>query len=314
MTGTIVLKKLLLILSIITVIYVSGCIGGSTDNTLGNGVVIQGWQPDFSSVESSEPIKFFLKVQNQGETLAENVVATIMGIDTREWGLSSNKYEFGDMRAPDTATNTPGEVKTYYYTGLTAPKLPKGTSFTYEPIVRVTYDYKTISQKPITVVDVNELRRLIQQGETIPSKDTVFTAGPLSVEIRTGNYVKTQKADDPFPVYIVITNDLWESGGSVVKRDGHSTPPQGYDYPIKMKVNLPSSGWGSGQGGIRVTGGDKCSGEQWIDLWQGKTAEITCELQVDPAPENARIDRLITVELDYSFQLDSKTAVTVTGN
>ena len=82
-----------------------------------------------------------------------------------------------------------------------------------EPIVRVSYDYKTIAQKPITIVDINELRRLIQQGETLQSKSTTYTAGPLSIEIKTGDFVKTQSTDPTLPVYIAVTNDLWESGG-----------------------------------------------------------------------------------------------------
>jgi hypothetical protein len=306
MSGKAILTRVSLILPILVVVFVSGCVQQDTGITFGDGVVIQGWQPDFSSVEAGEPVKFFLKIQNQGEVDAENVESNIIGIDPDKWGLSVGEHDFGTVVAPDSATNTPGEVKTHYYTGMTAPDMPAGTSFTFEPIVRVSYDYKTIAQKPITVVDVEELRRLIQQGRSIESKDTVYTSGPLSVEIRTGNFVKTQEVDDPFPVYIVVTNDLWESGGSVIRGGGFSAPSD-FDYPIQLKVDMPS-------GGGTVTG-DKCTSTgSWIDLWQGKTAEITCQIEVDPADPGTRVERLISVELDYRYQVDSTTAVTVTGN
>ncbi len=301
------LRSLSLVLPILVVILVSGCINtGNDQNTVsfGDGVVILGWEPDFSSVESGEPVKLFLKIQNQGEVNADNVEADVIGIDPSKWGLYDSKYDFGTLVAPDATTNTPGEVKTHYYTGMTAPDMPAGTSFTFEPIARVSYDYKTIAQKPITVVDADELRRIIQQGKTIPSKDTVYTAGPLSVEIRTGNYAKTQNVNDPFPVYISITNKHWEDGGSVVS--GGSYSATGLDYPVKVKVDMPSGGG--------TFSGDKCSSSGvWVDLWQGKTAEITCELEVEPADSGTRVDRLISVELDYRYQIDATTSITVSG-
>ena len=51
----------------------------------------------------------------------------------------------------------------------------------------------------------------------------------------------------------------------------------------------------------------------WVDLWQGKTAEISCELDVDEASENTQVERLISIDLSYRFQVDSRTSVTVTG-
>lgn len=287
------LLKLSLLLPVLAVVFVSGCIGGDGDSiTFGSGVAIQGWQPDFTSLESWEPVKFYLKIQNQGESIAENVEATIMGIDPDEWEIRDSEHDFDTLAAPDRVTNTPGETKTHYYNG-NAPGLPDGTSFTFEPIVRVSYDYKTIAQKPITIVDTEELRRLIQQGATLPSKETTYTAGPLSVEIRTGNYVKTQE-DPELPLYIVVTNVLWESGGSVA----------GYDYPIRIEFDMPTGG-----GTIKDCNTDN----DWVYLWQGKTAEISCTLQVDAAPENTQVERLISAEIYYRYQVDSRTSVTVTG-
>ena len=289
--------KTALSLSILLVVFVSGCVSDGNTIAFGNGVVIQGWEADFSSLESGETIKFFLKLQNQGESLAENIEATVIGIDSKEWDFSRDP-DFDDLVAPDRTTNTPGEVVTHYYDGE-APELPSGTTFTYEPIMRVSYDYTTNANKPITVVDIEELRRIMQQGKSIETESTVYTSGPISIEIRTGDYIKTQNEDPEFPLYIVVTNTLWESGGTVIES---RSAPRNYDYPIKLDVDISSGG--------KVT----CNTDGgWIDLWQGKTAEITCELNVDPAPEGTRLERLITADLNYRFQTDATTAVSVTG-
>jgi hypothetical protein len=295
--------KFLFVLPIITIILISGCIGPlAPSQPTGKGVVIQEWVPDFSQVNSAEPVKLQLKVQNIGDSKAENVEAEIIGIDVeKEWNGNKIK-DLGDLQKPDYVSNTPGESKTEEWR-LTAPKLPKGTDFEYEPIIRVSYDYITIAHKPITLVDRDELRRIIQQGKSLPSKPTTSSAGPLSVEIRTGDYVKTAKIDDPFPIYILITNDLWESGGSVIPKTGWGTTEK--DYPVKVTIKTPE--------GTTLISSEKCSttGVE-IDLWQGKTAEITCEVKIDTPPEY-RQEKLIEVKLDYRYYIDASTKIKVIG-
>jgi len=80
--------------------------------------------------------------------------------------------QLGDLIAHDPVSNTAGETKQVQFQNLRAPLLSRGTSFEYEPIVRVTYDYSTAAHKPITIVDRNELIRIQQQGQTLPSQQT----------------------------------------------------------------------------------------------------------------------------------------------
>ncbi len=313
--------KFLLILPLLAVVFVSGCVGGGNTGTSGNGVVILEFRPDFTQVYSDDPVKLQLRIQNQGEVRARNVKAELTGINTAEWqqlgyGITTTEY-LGDLQPYDPATNTPGAIKTKTWY-LRAPMLAKGIDFTYTPIAKVGYDYTTTAQKPITIVDEDELRRIKQQGGTLPSGITTYTAGPLAVEITTGDYVKTESTGgttyDVFPIHIKITN-LRIGNGAPTKEDFSYGGFIGglyeeYDYPISVEITPPtgtnfvSSGFG---------GYDDCTTGTIIkDMWNADEAQISCELEVT-SPPSYREERLLTVKINYRYQLESTTSIRVFG-
>ncbi|MBL7160277.1 MAG: hypothetical protein ISS93_00290 [Candidatus Aenigmarchaeota archaeon] len=311
-------KICLLVLSLLPLIAISGCT--SSGGGIGPGVVILSWEPELSQVYSNENVDLLVKVQNQGESRAKNVIAEITNIDLVEWGgLFQEQVQLGQLIPADEVSSTPGETKTSQFQNLRAPILSKGQSFDYQPTVRVSYDYRTVAQKPITIVDQIELVRIQQQGNTLPSKVTTYSSGPLTVEIVMGNYVKTSsrfgmggETYDIFPVQIKITNNLWGSGGSVIPMGiggmGGGFGTGQYDYPVLVKVTPPT-----GTNFIFSGYGDDCSSFQFTtELFKGKEAEVTCELEVT-SPPTARSESLLQVELDYRYFVDSVTNLRVLG-
>jgi hypothetical protein len=303
-------KPLTFLLILSAVLAVSGCTGQDGGVSYGKGVVITGFESDLGSLslESEDEVSLLLKAQNQGELDAENVKAQIIGIDLDEWGKGygwSKDKDMGTLQAADPVTNTEGQTKTVQW-NLEAPKLPKGTDFTYEPRVRIFYDYKTTARKPITLVDVEELKRIIQQGKTLPGESTQTSAGPFTVQIKTGDFVKTQRTNDPFPLNIFITNDLWESGGSVYEDSGYyGSLLEQFQYPVEVSITLPS--------GMRLDSSEGCSTSgDWINLWKGKSAELTCDVRIEDPPE-FRQEKLIQVELEYRYGIDAITTIKVIG-
>ena len=298
-----------LVLPVLAIIFVSGCIGSGDTTEFGNGVVIQAWEPDFSRLYSGETVQLQLKVQNQGEIDATGLEAKIMGIDVGRdgWDLDTTvgSADRDLLLAPNPDTNTPGEVWTIIWSG-TAPELVRGMEHTYEPIMRLSYVYSGTATKTITLVDSQELRRLIQQGKSLPSQPTAYTAGPLSIEVQTGNYVKTQKEDDPFPINILITNTMWSSGGSTIPVDGSGLrSPRNYNYPVHLKIEMPD--------GLRLDR-DTCDTDAWYDLWKGETAEITCQVEITNMPdEGERLDKVMKFYIDYGYKIDAQTSITVVG-
>lgn len=306
------MRSLTFLLTFSLVVLVSGCTAPGGDGTsFGSGVAITGFESDYPglTLESGDEVSLLLKVQNKGEVDATNVDAQLFGIDLGEWGTgfswTGETQDLGTLLAADAQTNTVGQTKTAQW-NLETPELPKGTDVTYNPRVRVLYDYQTKAAKSITLVDVDELRKLIQQGRTIQGEPTQTSAGPFRVEIRTGNFIKTQSYDDPFPLNIFITNNLWESGGSVVEGSDFGYGYDQYKYPVKVKLTLPDGMSLSGSGS-----GCSTSGE-WVDLWKGKSSELTCEISITNPPEIS-VKKLIQVELDYRFSADASTSIRVAG-
>ena len=297
------------------ILFVSGCT--TTTGGTGPGVVITAWEPELASIFSNDEIDFLLKVENQGQSRARNVVAEITNIDTTEWGsFFQQQLQLGDLLPADPVTGTPGETKSDQFENLRAPILSKGTSFTYQPTVRVSYDYTTTAQKPITIVDSQELIRIKQRGGTLPSSTSTQTSGPLNVQIIMGNFVKTSgtfgsfgQTYDIFPVQIRITNTLFSSGGSVIPKSFGGFGSFGADHPVLVRVTPPS-----GTSFIFSGFGDEdCSRSQLtIDLFRGQEAEITCELEVTNPPSFLSESQM-QVELDYRYFIDAVTQVTVQG-
>lgn len=283
-----------LILLLGVMVLFSGCVGQPA-TAAGPGVAILDFSSDFNEVDSGEKVKLLLKVQNQGATEAKNVRAEIAGID---WAGRLSE-SLGNLMPVDLEENTPGEVQTRQFV-LTAPRLAKGVKYTYRPIAKVSYDYKQIATKAITVVNIDELRRLIQQGRG-PQVKTVFSSGgPLSVEVKTGEYVKTGAGTyNKFPLYIKIINTQWEQGGTTIAKGGGLAA---IDYPVTVRVRTEG-------GGLSANCGDTLRN---LELWKGKDADITCEMTVTERPKY-QVDKLINIELDYRYQVEAKTDITVTG-
>jgi len=313
---------LLLILPLVAIVIVSGCTG-TGGGTGGNGVNVLDWRTDFTSVNSGEKIQLQLRVQNQGDVTAKNVKAQITGIDLSEWrgfGVGSFFAEenLGNMLPFDPETKTPGEIKQRNF-ALQAPKQKQNIVLQYSPIIKISYNYETFSEKPITLVDQDELRRLIQQGKSLPAKDSSQTKGPLTIAVTTGQFVKTGQSFgsgqvfDVFPVNIKISNPGFGSGGSVVPPgvgDTFGFVGQNFNYPVQVEIKPPS---GTQIRNTGVFGGDDCSsGTVTKELFQGKETDITCELEVT-SPPAFREDRTIKINLKYRFQTEATTQITVIG-
>ncbi len=304
--------KFFLILPIFAIILVSGCTGGSIS---GPGIVILNFEPDTATVSSGDPVQLRLRVQNQGTTRALDVRARIAGINLDEWGTFGTllgEQSLGDMIGRDIETNTQGEIQTAEW-NLRAADIPNNMEWTFTPIVKVSYDYTTTAQKPIWVVNNDELRNIRDRGGTLPSSATTTSQGPLSVYIEMKPYVRTggegfESVYDVFPVQIRITNT---QGGTVVPGSfGGFGGLDGENYPIEVKITPPTgtefvhSGYGLFD--------DCTSGVVIENLFKNRDADITCELRVTNPPLD-RDQRLLTVEIKYRYEIESQTQMRVIG-
>ncbi len=293
-------KMTLTILPVLAILLASGCVTGPSGGPTGPGVVITKFEPDFSYMESGQRLILDLEVQNQGGEEATDVVAVLTGIDPDEWDLSSSKAEVDlhDLSPGNPEYNTLGETDTAQWE-LTAPELPQTIEQVYNPRVRVYYHYITTATKPITLVNENELRRLSQSGQSLPTQTGQQSAGPLSIDIITGNQIRVPENRDPsFPITVVLENT---GSGIIAPKD--SEPNE--DYVVRLTIKLPDgldlesdcSGFGSGED---------------IVLSGGRQRSITCEVDFRHLPDIAE-QRTITVLAEYDYYIDRTTSVTVKG-
>jgi len=304
--------KWLLILPL-AVILVSGCIGGGGGTTVsGNGVVITKFEPSLNSLESNDRLTLHLEVQNRGDAIGK-AAAKLIGIYPNDWGVFMTDQSLDELLPADKTAQTEGQIGTVDWV-LTAPDLHRGESRTYDPMVRVFYSYETRIIKPIAFVTSEELRRIVQSGEALSSDPATVSAGPLTVNVKTGQFVRTR--DDWQQSYFPIQIDISNSGGGLVA---------GENYPIGIDITAPpgtmfrdecpgrsQTEWTGSYGSTIPSGLSRPISPKTVFMWNGKDTKITCELKVVNPPE-FRQTRELKVTLSYIYYVDQKTQVSVTG-
>ncbi|UCD07100.1 MAG: hypothetical protein JSW41_04695 [Candidatus Aenigmatarchaeota archaeon] len=309
-----VLKLLALVLPIAAIVWISGCTTDGTGIVKGPGVVVLNWEPDFTSVESLDDVQLRLKVQNQGGEQADNVRALITGITfgQDEWGLKTGQSAQVLLEdyliAPNPRYGTQGETSEFIWY-MIAPVLPEGIPQTYSPGIRVFYDYITTAVKPITVVNEDELRHLIDTGGSIPTKPHQYSGGPLSVSVVTGKHIKVGDYGHEFPITIHIEN----TGGGIPYWGAVRTItygiPEDEEYWVNLAIDLPPNI-------VFVTcqeySGTSTGGGMGVQLWKGKSADVTCKLAI-PTPPPVQQEGTIKLYLGYSYAVDRLTSITVKG-
>ncbi len=298
----------------VAVVLVSGCInlGGDTGVT-GNGIVITKFEPSLKSVESADDLILHLEVQNQGDVIGR-AAAKLIGIYPQDWGVFQTDQLLDELRPADRERGTEGQIATADWR-LTTPDLKRGERRTYDPMVRVFYSYETKVTKPITFVTSDELRRIVQNGESLYADPTITSAGPLSVEVRTGEFVRTK--DNWQQSYFPVQIDIENTGGGLIA---------GENYPIGIEIEPPAgtmfkgdcpprsqTEWGGTFYDMHLPVGlTRPVSPKTIVMWNGRDTKVTCELKVITPPDY-RQERELTVTLKYIYYTDQSTQIDVTG-
>ncbi len=291
------------------VIITSGCVGQQQGGGTGPGLVIQAFEPDLAAVESLDNVRLRFRIENSGGEEARFVLARLIGINPVEWNIpTGTDIQLGNFLPANPSFGTAGTEKTDFYE-LIAPVLPEGQRITYNPILRVYYNYRTTVTQPITLVTEEELRRLSQEGESLPTGITTVSGGPLLVTVKTGNLIKATTASGIpklFPVTIRIEN----TGPGSLARNPFS-PAVLNDDSVLVSIRLPP--------GLVFSPNSDCQAfDQSFgfgnerQLFRGRDLEITCEILITNPPVVAE-SRVIIVSLDYDYFVDSTTQITVKG-
>ncbi len=310
------LKVLLLVAVVMTVIS-SGCVTSDTGGSTGPGVVIEEFEPSLTQVESNEPVTLHLEVRNKGEYNGPMgngvpVVAELMGIDTTEWQVLPSVYsEPMFLFSPDLESQTGGGLGTVNW-DLISPMLSRGQRITYSPIARVYYTYETDVIKPVWFVTKDELETIVQSGGSLTSEPAAYTSGPLTVNVKTGNFVASREwMDSKFQLQMSISNT---GNGNVYGRQ----------RPVGVYVEWPSfvtpvggscpkeMDWTTGYEDLPMGLTPPTTLGNFVRLWDTRETDITCEfMMVEPPSSKTKAN--FHVKLSYIYYIDQSTEITVKG-
>ena len=186
------MKKVFLVLLIVSVVLISGCVNNRAVKTSENrGVTINSFSASPLQAYTGEQVLFDLEIENIGGTTAKNVQADLFGVEG-QWRdslgniIDSTLTKWGSivLKPPVPSRNIPGDFRITQWE-LTTPDIPQGITANLPIEARVTYDYNTSGHLGVKLISQDEFRRqqLIGEQSSGPAFVIVNSNGPLKLSI-----------------------------------------------------------------------------------------------------------------------------------
>ncbi|NIO22455.1 MAG: hypothetical protein GTN38_00325 [Candidatus Aenigmarchaeota archaeon] len=304
-------KPAQLTLLVFCLVLLSGCVGQQT--TSGNGIVIESFVSNPSEMYSGEPFNLQLMIRNTGSVDAGNVRFELsnIGATYENRGLEiSCKTECSEVierfLAPDPRAGTTGESKTCIWKCSAPEDIPRNSKITFNPSLRVYYDYESNIVKSVTIISESELRSIQAQGRSLPSETTSLTAGPVKLSIQMRSPVRyiedTNKVE--FPISISIEN----AGGGVAC---YPTCDDSVNWNKVFLETDPESGMNLKDCEVGMY--------DEVDLWEGRSRTVVCDGEISLFSEGDKwtginiLKKTLKIRATYEYFTDAATSLTVTG-
>ena len=265
-------------LLLLGILIFSGC----TNNTPGSGLVITKWQSDFPIVKSNQPVILYLDLENKGPAVAKNVDVKISGISSAQSLACSFPSIVSGKKVP-CIFGLNNDLK--------APDVSAGFREDYKLKAVATYSYSTSTTKSFTVVTLDQLRQIKQNGGSIPIPSESPSEGPVigSVKIENDNdeiYIFDKNLE--FPISLEISN---VGGGSACYKNCEADNFHIVEYRIEPigKINV------------------ECS-QQKGKVYILKPNKVKCKIKVN-TEDISRV--ALKVDLNYVYQIEAETTLTV---
>ena len=295
-------RALLLVAAVALITVVSGCTttGPSTGAT-GNGVVIENFEADFPQAFAGEKIQLQARVRNVGSVKAQNLRATVLGLDWQ--GCSLPAWEMKDLLAPDAVRGTAGESQTKIWQDCQVPgkdKVPAGLSITANPTLRLYYEISSHVLKSVTFASPAELRRIQNLNQALPAETLSATASPVALSIETKGPIRVFEDGVEFPVEVKLTN----VGGGVACSGSRDDCQQGGHWnEVKLKIGVAS--------GLQL---QDCETDRTVVLWRGQSNSVVCTVKASGVDIKAgTVQKIIEASATYVYFVEKPTTIMVTG-
>lgn len=317
-------KKILssiLILSIFSALFISGCtFPGGEETASGSGVITENLEVDFPKVYAGEKFKLQMKMSNQGSVDAQNVEPVLFNIEKNAGGKMLEISCLGTCKsdiillAPDPERGTTGETKTCTWDCRAPSEIPEGLTVTFNPSVRLYYGYATHTVKSITIASQDELRSIQNQGGSLPSETISTTAGSVQLSVIVNGPIRYQENENKitFPINIDIQNT---GGGTAcdVGNDGCMNTKNWnkvnivFDREDDSSATLKSCNIADSIQTAQGTQGPA------VDLWKGQSATLTCEVDLNIQELSGLVQKNLKFSIYYDYFMDTSTTIEVLG-
>ena len=298
------------LLSLVVVVFLSGCIGQSTPpEGTGIGVIIKDFSPDLVEYSSGEPVSLSLTVQNVGDADATEVKAELFSLNPAEWGGAFSTMSIGTLNKAIPSQQVPGDEYTDEWS-LTAPS-PSVPTQSYPASVRVSYMYTTeavASMRFVTSDYIKSLKASEQEAARSSSGlvSSQSSGAPIKVQFTAGTkpfIVYTNDASNPsqFQFQIIITNvgqgslyDPQSDGGKITTNSRY-----------KLRISAPDIVGDN----VGITCNALESRSYVVTLNKGESKTISCT--VSASGINNILDGNVKATLTYGYYLDKSTTIKV---
>jgi len=302
------LRREMMLLSVISIIFLAGCVRGGGEGPTAAGVIIKSFAPDVQSVDGGSDVVFSTDIQNIGVKKANNVKVLFFGL-SNEWKTKDTTPQSFTFKLDTSVTSLAGAdpqaglkgEETIIELTLKAPP-GKGTDVTYDTSVRVFYDYATVSDTLLRFVSS-------QYAKTAPNAQrgvvsSASTSGPLLVTTTARTSTITSGTN-----FGRIQFEIQNIGGGRVFTGGLDTN----NNPVSLDSLTK----------IEVTGAKTCSGVSFdsdnvirltpektsLRLAGGKSKIVSCDVDLSNLVNFKDVG--LNVTISYSYFVDSATTVTV---
>ncbi len=293
----------LLLLGALFVSLVSGCTSPlSGGSSMGSGVVIEDFSPDFSRVSSGEPFQLMLRIRNTGSKTARNVNVELYNVG-QEFACTGGCGIINSLLPPDTESGSRGESRTCIWECTAPYGSPPGISVSYNPSVRVRYGYSSDVVRTITLASQDEIRDLQDSGRTLPVDTVSSSSSPVRMDVELNSPVRYWEGRGTIssPLSISVTN---VGGGTVCYPDCGS--PENMNRVVVESQNILGD-MGIEECDIGIAG-------KPVTLWQGSGRTVRCNLVIyGLTPSFSRVKKTFRVRSEYEYSITRDTALEVAG-
>ena len=269
------------------ILLIAGCTSG------GSGGLSLSMSANPTSIKDTQKSLLTISVQNNGDVDTKPTIS-LYGLG-EEWSYDEPSFDW--IQASNKEIGYIAELKKESIFLEYVGDLPKGKAFTFEPSARLCYDYITEASAKVEVYTEEEFYRNNPQQKGISVRQT---KAPIQISIDSKQPLLSGET-------LLLDITLSNVGGGTVTTNGcDKIDYKNIDFKTLNTINNLD---------IELSDGTQCVSidKNKIYLKKGDTAQLTLSCDSAFTTTNPQETKDLVLNIGYSYYIDAKTSITVTG-